>query len=135
MKFQYLLIAAILFLTFSARSEVLKQEAAVALMAKSGCMVCHAIDKTKIGPSYQDVSARYAIPAADVKAYLKGQSAADYLFAKVRSGTKQGVNRNWVKSKEGRPYGMMTPNTVSRVSDADLKALVAFILSIPSAAK
>lgn len=135
MKVHYLFLAAIVFSAFSAQSEVLKQDAAVALMTKSGCMVCHAIDKTKIGPAYVEISARYAIPAADVKAYLKGQAAADYLFAKVRSGTKQGVNRNWVKSKEGRPYGMMTPNTPSRISDADLKALLAFILSLSSAPK
>ncbi len=135
MKFHFLFYYIFVLFAFSAKSQPLKKETAMALMTKSGCMVCHAIDKTKIGPSYEEVSARYASPTEEVKAYLKGQSANDYLFSKVRKGTKVGVNKNWIKSKEGRPYGMMTPNPVGRLSDSDLKALLAFILSLTPAAK
>lgn len=107
----------------------LTTESANKLMMKSGCMTCHSIDTTKIGPSYKDVAARYANPNAETLAYLKGEKPADYLMKKVRTGTKIGVNKNWVKSKEGKAYGMMTPNPVGRISDADLKDLITFILS------
>ena len=108
----------------------LTKDTANKLMMKSGCVTCHAIDKDKIGPAYKDVSARYAAPSAGTLAYLKGEKPADYLFKKVRSGTKMGVNKNWLKSPQGKAYGMMTPHTSSRISDADLKELITFILSI-----
>lgn len=106
----------------------LTKDAANKLMMKSGCVTCHSIDKSKIGPSYKDVGARYKNPSPETLAYLKGEKPADYLFKKVRSGTKLGVNKNWLKSPEGKPYGMMTPNPVSKISDADLKELIAFII-------
>lgn len=104
-------------------------ETANKMMMKSGCMTCHSIDNTKIGPSYKDVGSRYSAPNAETLAYLKGEKPLDYLLKKIRTGTKVGVNKNWIKSKEGKTYGMMTPNPVSRISDADLKDLVTFILS------
>ncbi len=130
---KYYIMGTALFMAASAYSQTLTSQKATELMTKSGCMVCHAIDKTKIGPSYQDVALHYAVPSAEVKAYLKGKSAADYLFEKVRIGTKPGLNKNWVKSKEGRAYGMMTPNPAGRISDENLKALIAFILAVPVA--
>jgi len=135
MKFRFLFCCFFSLFAFSAKSQPVKKDTAMALMTKSGCMVCHALDKTKIGPSYEEVSARYASPTDEVKAYLKGISPYEYLFAKVRKGTKVGVNKNWIKSKEGRPYGMMTPNPVARISDADLKSLLDFILSLSPATK
>lgn len=108
----------------------LTKDQAVKLMTKSGCMVCHSIDSTKIGPSYKDVSERYANPNAETLAYLKGMKPSEYLMNKVRTGTKPGVNKNWIKSKEGKAYGMMTPNPVKKISDADLNDLVNFILTV-----
>ncbi len=125
------LMSTLLFLTFFANSYAgLDQTGATKLMTKAGCMTCHSVDNTKIGPAYKDVSARYASPNAETTAYLKGQKPAEYLFNKVRTGTKMGVNKNWIKSKEGKAYGMMTPNPVSRISDADLKELITFILAL-----
>lgn len=114
----------------AASAAPLTKDAANKLMMKSGCVTCHSIDKGKIGPAYKDVGARYRNPSPETLAYLKGEKPADYLVKKVRSGTKMGVNKNWLKSPEGKPYGMMTPNPVSRISDADLKELIAFIIEV-----
>jgi len=82
-------------------------QAAEALMQKSGCIACHAVDKKVIGPAYKDVAAKY-----------KGdKDAATKLATKVKAGG-QGV---W------GPV-MMPPN--AQVSDADIKTLVAWILSL-----
>lgn len=126
----FVFLGVLSFATTRSRADVLTQDAALKMMTKSGCAVCHAIDKMKIGPAYKDVAARYAAPTPEVKAYLKDQAPADYLFTKVRTGSKPGVNKNWIKSPEGKPYGLMTPNLPARINDADLKALIAFILSL-----
>jgi len=100
------------------------------ILKKSGCFVCHTVDAARVGPPYKDVAQRYAKPDIKTKAYMGSDSAADYLFKKVRMGTKPGVNKHWEKSKEGRPYGMMTPNPVSRISDDDLKKAIEYILGL-----
>ena len=107
-------------------SEVLTQPEAKKLLRKSGCTACHAIDKTRVGPSYKDIAKHYADPKI---AYLKGQSATDYLIAKIRKGTKKD-NRHWTKSPEGKKYGVMTPMSKGRVSDENLKKLVSYILAV-----
>lgn len=111
-------------------SATLTKDTANALMTKSGCMTCHSQDTTKIGPSYKDVAARYNNLTPETLAYLKGEKPFDYLVKKVRTGTKIGVNKNWIKSKEGKTYGMMTPNPPTRISDANLKDLITYILSL-----
>lgn len=76
-------------------------------MGKAGCMACHAKDKKQVGPSFKDIAARY-----------KGQAnAVDALVAKVRAGGK-GV------------YGPipMPPHPPEKIGDADLKAVVAWML-------
>jgi cytochrome c551/c552 len=109
---------------------ILTTETANKMMMKSGCVTCHSIENTKIGPAYKEVGARYSNPNTETLGYLKGEKPIDYLLKKIRTGSKAGVNKNWIKSKEGKVYGMMTPNPVSRISDADLKELVTFILSL-----
>lgn len=121
---------SILLAAGAASAAPLTKEAANKLMMKSGCATCHSVDKSKIGPAYKEVGARYRNPSPETLAYLKGEKPVDYLVKKVRSGTKIGVNKNWLKSPEGKPYGMMTPNPVSKISDADLKELIAFIIEI-----
>jgi len=76
-------------------------------MAKAGCMACHTKDKKLVGPAFKDIAAKY-----------KGQAGAEAtLFAKVRTGGK-GV------------FGPipMSPNPPDKISDADLKASVQWIL-------
>lgn len=121
---------AVLFVINSVSAATLTRETATRMMTKSGCMTCHSVDNAKIGPAYKEVGARYSTLAPETLSYLKGEKPFDYLINKIRTGTKMGVNKNWVKSKEGKVYGMMTPNPVSRISDADLKDLVTFILTL-----
>ena len=75
-------------------------------MNKAGCMACHAKDKKVLGPSFQDIAAKY-----------KGQDVIVKLMEKVRKGGS-GV------------YGPipMTPNSPEKINDADLKAAVELIL-------
>lgn len=77
-----------------------------AAMNKAGCMACHAKDKKLVGPSFKDIAAKY-----------KGQDASAKLMDKVRKGGS-GV------------FGPipMAPNGPEKISDADLKAAVDFIL-------
>jgi len=52
-----LLPAALLWLS---ASTVLAAPNAQALATSKNCLACHAIDRKLVGPSYQDVAARYA---------------------------------------------------------------------------
>ena len=77
------------------------------LLKKNGCTACHAIDKKLVGPPYVEVAAKY-----------KGDAgAAAKLFEKVKKGGS-GV---WGQVP-------MPPNP--QVSDADLKAMIAYILAL-----
>lgn len=78
-----------------------------AVMTSAGCTACHASDKKMIGPAYNDVAAKY-----------KGQAdAADLLMKKVRDGGK-GV---WGPIP-------MPPHPAAKISDADLKASIIWVL-------
>ena len=76
------------------------------LAKKHACFACHALDKKVVGPSYKDVAAKYR----------SDKGAAAKLTEKVKNGS-QGVWGNVP----------MPPN--SAVPDADVKALVSWILS------
>lgn len=78
---------------------------ATALAAKYNCSACHAADKKIVGPSYKEVAAKYA-----------GDSGA---AAKLEQKVKNGGGGVWGAIP-------MPPNNVP---DADLKALVAWILA------
>lgn len=85
----------------------LDMASATALMQKDGCAACHAVDKKIVGPAYQDVAAKY-----------KGdKDAAAKLVQKVKTGGS-GV---WGSVP-------MPPN--AQVSDADIKTLVSWILTL-----
>ena len=77
------------------------------LIKKDGCTACHAVDKKVIGPAYVDVAVKYK---GDAK-------AAAYLQDKIKKGGS-GV---WGQIP-------MPPNT--QVSDADIKTIVAWILTL-----
>jgi cytochrome c len=80
--------------------------ASEALAKKYNCLTCHAMDKKLIGPSYQDVAAKY-----------KGVAGAEAtLVAKV----KNGGSGTWGQIP-------MPPNAA--VPDADIKTLVKWVLS------
>jgi cytochrome c len=81
-------------------------QASEALAKKHMCMTCHTLDKKLVGPAYKEVAAKYASD--------KGAEAK--LFEKVKKG---GVGA-WGQIP-------MPPN--DKVPDADVKALVKWILS------
>ena len=76
------------------------------LAKKSNCLSCHAVDKKMVGPSFIDISKKYA----------GDKGAAKDLAAKIKSGSK-GV---WGQIP-------MPPN--ANVKDADIDALVKWILA------
>jgi len=77
-----------------------------AMAQMKGCMACHKIDAKLVGPSYQEVAAKY-----------KGQEGAvEMLAAKVKAGGS-GV---WGPIP-------MPPN--AHVSDAEAKQLVEWVLT------
>lgn len=79
------------------------------IIKKARCTACHAVDQKRVGPSYKDVAAKY-----------KGQGdAVAVLSAKVRHGGS-GV---WGQIP-------MTPNGPDKISDADLKAAIEWILKL-----
>jgi cytochrome c len=76
------------------------------LAKKSGCFACHTVDKKLVGPAYKDVAAKY-----------RGQKDAE---AKLFKKVKEGGTGVWGTVP-------MPPN--SHVADADIKALVKWVLS------
>ena len=82
-------------------------KAAEALAQKSGCIACHNVDKTVIGPAYKDVAAKYA---TDKDA-----------LAKLSDKVKKGGAGVWGQIP-------MPPNT--QVNDAEIKTIVSWILSL-----
>ncbi len=81
--------------------------AAEALMKKDGCAACHQVDKKLIGPSYQEVAAKY-----------KGDAGA---AAKLIKKVKDGGSGVWGPVP-------MPPNAAT--PDADIKNLVDWILTL-----
>ena len=76
------------------------------LATKKNCMACHAVDKKLVGPSYKDVSAKYA-----------GQKdAVDKLTQKVLKGGS-GV------------WGAVPMPANAQVSPAEAKQLVEWVLT------
>jgi cytochrome c len=100
------LLAAAL-LAASSANAALDNKAAEDLMKKDGCNACHAIDKKVIGPSYQDVAAKY-----------KGDKTAEAkLIDKV---TKGGVG----------VWGQIPMPPNAQVKPDDVKALVGWIIQL-----
>jgi cytochrome c len=79
-----------------------------ALAKQSGCLTCHAVDKKMVGPAFKDVAAKY-----------KGNAeAAAKLAKKVRTGGAGSF---------GSTPMLATP---AKVSDDDIKNIVAWILTL-----
>jgi cytochrome c5 len=78
-----------------------------AMMQRDGCAACHAVDKKIVGPSYQEVAAKY-----------NGDKDAP---AKLAQKVKAGGAGVWGQVP-------MPPNAA--IADDDIKALVAWILTL-----
>lgn len=83
------------------------ETAALDIAKKNGCMACHGLETKLVGPSWRDVGKKYAGDA----------EAENKLVAKVKKGGK-GV---WGQVP-------MPPNVT--VKDADVRTLVAFVLTL-----
>lgn len=79
-----------------------------ALAQAKGCLACHAIDHKVVGPAYKDVAKKYA-----------GDKGAE---AKLIEKVKKGGSGVW------GPIPM--PANSPQVSDADIKKLVHWVLSL-----
>jgi len=95
------------------------------LAKKSGCTACHTIDKKLVGPSWMDVSEKYK----GAKKYVyspKGSTHTGGTELSLEDGlamkVAKGGTGNWGKIP-------MTANS-PKVSDADIKTLVQFILGL-----
>lgn len=78
------------------------------LLMKSGCIACHMADRKFVGPAYREIAMKY-----------KGRAdAIPYLSDRVRKGGPG----NWGKVP-------MAANDVKRLSDAELKTLLTWILA------
>jgi cytochrome c len=82
--------------------------AATAALSKGGCRACHAMDKKMVGPSYQDIAKKY-----------KGDPKA---VATLAEKVRKGGSGNWGQVP-------MPPSPPEKISDADLKAVLEWILS------
>ncbi len=78
-------------------------------MTKAGCFACHQKDKKVVGPAYKDVAAKY-----------KGQADA---VAKLMEKVRKGGSGVWGPVP-------MPPNPADKISDADLKAAIEWILKV-----
>ncbi len=107
MKLALASIAAVAALVAGNAQAALDNAAAEALMKKDGCAVCHSVDKKIVGPSYQEVAAKY-----------KGDAGA---AAKLIKKVKDGGSGVWGPVP-------MPPNATT--SDADIKNLVDWILTL-----
>jgi cytochrome c len=85
----------------------LDNTSADAMMKKNGCAACHAVDKKVVGPSYQDVAAKY-----------RGDKDA---LAKLTDKVKKGGVGVWAQVP-------MPPN--AQIPDTDIKDLVSWILTL-----
>ena len=100
-----LVTAAALVLAGSLGSAMAEDQTALA--TSKGCMACHKVDAKLVGPSYQEVAAKYKGDAA----------AADTLVKKVQTG---GAG-TWGKVP-------MPPN--AHVAEEDIRAIVEWILAM-----
>jgi cytochrome c len=94
-----LAVATVAFAGVAQADEAMEKEA-----KEKGCLMCHAVDKKKVGPAYKDVAAKY-----------KGQADAEAkLVAKVSAGAGTEAG--------GHPK--------TKANEADVKKLVHWVLSL-----
>jgi cytochrome c len=77
---------------------------------KAGCVGCHMADRKLVGPSYKEIAVKYKARA----------DAIPYLSQRVRKGGPG----NWGVIP-------MAANDVSKLSDAELTAVLTWILQTP----
>ncbi len=104
MKLKFM-TAAIMSVAFVASAPVAMADEALA--KQSGCLTCHSVAKKLVGPSFQEIAAKYKGDA----------SARATLVASIKSGSK------------GKWGNVMMPANSPRVSDENIGKLTDFILA------
>lgn len=108
MKLKYLsIMGAVLLLNMQPANAAVNMVKGADLAKNSNCMACHTITKKLIGPAFLDIARKYS----------GNKAAEESLFKKVKSGGT-GV---W--------GSIPMPANGPKVSDADIKILVEWILS------
>ena len=79
--------AALLFGAMAPAQAAFDAEAAQALAKKNDCFKCHAIDKTKKGPSFKKISAKYKGKPEGQEKALKNMTAGEKV--KLEDGTEE----------------------------------------------
>ena len=85
-----ILLAGSLFLALSGlvpAKAAIDEDAAQALAKKNDCFKCHAIDKTKKGPSYKKIAAKYKGKAEGEEKAIKNMTSGNKV--KLEDGTEE----------------------------------------------
>jgi len=107
MKTKGMIFAAVIGVALSSGANAtLSDSDAAQLTAKYNCKACHAVDTKLVGPAFKDVAKKYAGDA----------SAPQKLAQKVKTGSSGA-------------WGAI-PMPPNNVPDADLNALVAWVLNL-----
>jgi cytochrome c len=93
-----------------AQAAAIDKDAAQALAKKNDCFKCHAVDKTKKGPSYKKVALKYKGKAEGEEALIKNITTGPKV--KLEDGTEE--NHKIIDTKD----------------QSEIKNLVAWILSL-----
>ena len=106
------------------------------LAKKSGCTACHTVEKKLVGPAWRDVSKAYnkvgaTGTAVDSAAYKTTKKVSDILAENHAKTAEEWLRNKVAKGGKGDWFDTtaMTPNS-PKVSDADIKTLVEFILGL-----
>ena len=75
-----------LFMTVTAAAEI-DADAAKSLAKRNDCFKCHAVDKTKKGPSYKSIAAKYKGKAEAQSAVIKQMTTSPRV--KLEDGTEE----------------------------------------------
>jgi len=104
----YLPLAAVLLAGGAVLAQAADEGAAMAMLKKSKCLTCHAVDKKKDGPSFKSVAAKY-----------KGKADAEAAIVKhITTGPKIKID-----GKEE------VHDKIKSSSEADAKNVAQYILS------
>lgn len=83
---------------------------------KNNCTACHNIDKKGVGPSWMDISKKY-------------KGVTTFKFAGAEHPIQDGLALKVKKGGSGS-FGSMPMPANPKVSDADMKEMISFILAL-----
>jgi cytochrome c len=106
------LLALPLATLLSAPASAADEDAAMAIMKKEKCLKCHAIDKTKKGPAYKKIAAKYAGKKAEGEEKM-WKNLTTNPTVKLEDGTEEEH-----KALKGK------------VKDEEIRNIIAYILSL-----